>query len=60
MSNLHVHQLMQALKQGPAVLVSVHSVQGSGPREVGAWMAVLAGCSRQHHRRRQPGIPGDE
>jgi xanthine dehydrogenase accessory factor len=43
MSNLHVHQLMQALKQGPAVLVSVHNVQGSGPREVGAWMAVLAG-----------------
>jgi xanthine dehydrogenase accessory factor len=43
MSNLHVHQLLQALKQGPAVLVSVDSVQGSGPREVGAWMAVLAG-----------------
>ena len=42
MSNLHVHQLMQALKQGPAVLVHVDSVQGSGPREVGAWMAVLA------------------
>lgn len=42
MSNLHVQQLMQALKQGPAVLVSVDSVQGSGPREVGAWMAVLA------------------
>ncbi|MGE0332716.1 MAG: xanthine dehydrogenase accessory protein XdhC [Ramlibacter sp.] len=42
MSNLHVHQLMLALQQGPAVLVSVHDVQGSGPREVGAWMAVLA------------------
>ena len=42
MSNLHVHQLMQALKQGPAVLVHVDRVQGSGPREVGAWMAVLA------------------
>ncbi len=42
MSNHHVHQLMHALKQGPAVLVSVDSVQGSGPREVGAWMAVLA------------------
>lgn len=42
MSNLHVQQLMQALARGPAVLVSVHSVQGSGPREAGAWMAVLA------------------
>jgi xanthine dehydrogenase accessory factor len=42
-SNLHVHQLLQALKRGPAVLVSVHDVHGSGPREVGAWMAVMAG-----------------
>lgn len=42
MSSQHVHQLVQALGQGPAVLVSVHSVQGSGPREAGAWMAVLA------------------
>jgi len=41
MSNLHVHQLMLALERGPAVLVSVDSVQGSGPREVGAWMAVF-------------------
>ena len=30
-------------KSGPAVLVTVHQVQGSGPREVGAWMAVSAG-----------------
>jgi len=42
MSNLHLHQLLQALKDGPAVLVSVQAVQGSGPREPGAWMAVLA------------------
>ena len=42
MSNHHVHQLMQALDTGPAVLVSVEGVQGSGPREAGAWMAVLA------------------
>ena len=31
---------MQALTQGPVVLVSVDQVQGSGPREEGAWMAV--------------------
>ncbi len=43
MSNLHLHQLLQALQQGPAVLVSVQDVRGSGPREVGAWMAVMAG-----------------
>ena len=34
--------LQQALAQQPAVLVSVAQVQGSGPREVGAWMAVTA------------------
>ncbi|HEY1091297.1 MAG TPA: xanthine dehydrogenase accessory protein XdhC [Burkholderiaceae bacterium] len=32
--------LEQLLAQGPAVLVRVAEVQGSGPREVGAWMAV--------------------
>ncbi|TDP71483.1 xanthine dehydrogenase accessory protein XdhC [Roseateles toxinivorans] len=32
--------LEQALAQGPAVLVSVARVEGSGPREEGAWMAV--------------------
>jgi xanthine dehydrogenase accessory factor len=32
--------LAKALHLGPAVLVSVEQVQGSGPREVGAWMAV--------------------
>ena len=33
-------ELERALQGGPAVLVSVHEVQGSGPREVGAWMAI--------------------
>ncbi len=33
--------LLRALRNGPAVLVQVVRVQGSGPREVGAWMAVL-------------------
>ena len=31
-----------ALANGPAVLVTVARVDGSGPREVGAWMAVMA------------------
>ncbi|MGE0497834.1 MAG: xanthine dehydrogenase accessory protein XdhC [Ramlibacter sp.] len=43
MSHRHLHQLLQALQAGPAVLVTVQAVQGSGPREVGAWMAVTAG-----------------
>ena len=34
--------LERLLAQGPAVLVRVVAVQGSGPREVGAWMAVGA------------------
>ena len=34
--------LQQRLSHAPAVLVRVASVQGSGPREVGAWMAVFA------------------
>ncbi len=33
-------ELFEALQVGPAVLVRVEAVQGSGPREVGAWMAV--------------------
>ena len=41
MSHVHWHQLARALADGPAVLVTVEAVQGSGPREVGAWMAVL-------------------
>ncbi|MCV2353403.1 xanthine dehydrogenase accessory protein XdhC [Paucibacter sp. B2R-40] len=36
--------LLTALYNGPAVLVQVTRVQGSGPREVGAWMAVTAGA----------------
>ena len=33
-------ELQQALQDGPAVLVTVAQVEGSGPREVGAWMAI--------------------
>ncbi len=36
-------QLQQALALGPVVLVTVDRVQGSGPREEGAWMAVTPG-----------------
>ncbi len=32
--------LQVLLAQEPVVLVQMHEVQGSGPREVGAWMAV--------------------
>lgn len=38
----HADQLLQRLGAAPAVLVHVRRVQGSGPREVGAWMAVFA------------------
>ena len=34
--------MQQALAQDPAVLVTVARLEGSGPREVGAWMAVTA------------------
>jgi xanthine dehydrogenase accessory factor len=34
--------LLQRLVHEPAVLVTVQSTRGSAPREVGAWMAVLA------------------
>lgn len=44
MNPSHVQSLLQALALGPAVLVTVDAVQGSGPREVGAWMAVTAGA----------------
>ncbi len=37
-----VERLLQALQREPATLVSVAQVQGSGPREEGAWMAVTA------------------
>ena len=35
-------ELAQWLTRGPAMLVRVARVEGSGPREVGAWMAVNA------------------
>ncbi len=34
-------ELLNQLQHADGVLVSVDSVQGSGPREVGAWMAVF-------------------
>ena len=37
-----VELLLQALQSEPVTLVSVAQVQGSGPREEGAWMAVTA------------------
>ena len=37
----HTAELLNQLQHVPGVLVSVESVQGSGPREVGAWMAVF-------------------
>jgi xanthine dehydrogenase accessory factor len=37
----HTAELWSQLQHAPGVLVSVESVQGSGPREVGAWMAVF-------------------
>jgi len=37
----HTAELLNQLQHADAVLVTVHSVEGSGPREVGAWMAVF-------------------
>jgi len=37
----HTVELLNQLQHADGVLVSVDSVQGSGPREVGAWMAVF-------------------
>lgn len=37
-----LHELRERLARAPAVLVRVEAVQGSGPREPGAWMAVFA------------------
>ena len=37
----HTAELLNQLQHADGVLVSVASVQGSGPREVGAWMAVF-------------------
>lgn len=36
-----LHELLQRLQAAPACLVTVESVQGSVPREPGAWMAVF-------------------
>jgi xanthine dehydrogenase accessory factor len=38
----HTAELLQQLQHADGVLVLVERVQGSGPREVGAWMAVFA------------------
>ena len=38
----HLCELLERVSRAPAVLVSVASVQGSGPREAGAWMAVFS------------------
>ena len=37
----HTAELWNQLLHAPGVLVTVESVEGSGPREVGAWMAVF-------------------
>lgn len=37
----HTAEVLNQLQHADGVLVSVASVQGSGPREVGAWMAVF-------------------
>ena len=37
----HTAELWNQLQHAPGVLVTVASVVGSGPREVGAWMAVF-------------------
>ena len=37
----HTTELFKQLQHAPGVLVTVASVVGSGPREVGAWMAVF-------------------
>ena len=38
----HTAELWNQLQHAPGVLVTVASVEGSGPREVGAWMAVFS------------------
>lgn len=37
----HTAELLNQLQHADGVLVMVHSVEGSGPRDVGAWMAVF-------------------
>jgi xanthine dehydrogenase accessory factor len=38
----HADELLRRLANGPVVRIVVSRVQGSGPREAGAWMAVAA------------------
>jgi xanthine dehydrogenase accessory factor len=40
--NQSIDEFISRLQREPAVLVSVHSTQGSAPREAGTWMAVFA------------------
>jgi len=39
----HGDELLRCLAQGPVARIVVSRVQGSGPRDAGAWMAVHAG-----------------
>ena len=39
----HSDELLRRLAEGPVVRIVVDRVQGSGPRDAGAWMAVGAG-----------------
>ena len=41
----HADELLRRLAHAPAVRIVVSRVQGSGPREVGAWMAVFDGAT---------------
>ena len=41
----HGDELLRWLAQGPLVRIVVSRVQGSGPRDAGAWMAVS--CRRR-------------
>jgi xanthine dehydrogenase accessory factor len=41
----HADELLRRLSDAPAVRVVVGRVQGSGPREPGAWMAVFDGAT---------------
>jgi xanthine dehydrogenase accessory factor len=41
-SDLSINEFLNRLQREPAVLVSVHSTEGSAPRESGAWMAVFS------------------
>ena len=43
-TDAHADELLRRLALAPAVRISVGRVQGSGPREVGAWMAVFDGA----------------